>query len=179
MGSVHAASRFARRDTSASGFSGSIQSTRPAGERRVSNSFEESRSLSLADECMHLYIQGQYVGSGDARTMILEALRRHGQIQRELTERIERAQLLYSKRKAATMKIGETGKDRITGFMGVCTARAEYITGCNQLLIQPKLDKDGGFVEGRWIDEDRVELVDAPIVSLAGLSKPGFFTPRR
>jgi hypothetical protein len=57
-------------------------------------------------------------------------------------------------------------KDRITGFTGVVTGRCEYITGCNQLLVQPHLKTDGDFQEPRWLDVDRAELLDAPVVTL-------------
>jgi hypothetical protein len=53
--------------------------------------------------------------------------------------------------------IGRTVKDQITGFEGVVTGRAEYITGCAQLLVQPKM-RANSFVEPRWIDEDRCDV---------------------
>ncbi|HWA22287.1 MAG TPA: hypothetical protein VG735_07835 [Caulobacterales bacterium] len=37
--------------------------------------------------------------------------------------------------------IGKTITDSITGFCGVVIGRVEYITGCNQLLVQPPCDK--------------------------------------
>lgn len=57
------------------------------------------------------------------------------------------------------MKFGSTVSDKITGFSGIVIGKSSYITGCDQYLIQPKI-KDGSFVEGRWIDEGRLELVE-------------------
>ena len=54
------------------------------------------------------------------------------------------------------IELGATAKDKITGFSGVVTGRCSYITGCDQLLIQPPI-KDGAWVESRWIDDNRLE----------------------
>jgi hypothetical protein len=56
--------------------------------------------------------------------------------------------------------VGLKVRDRVTGFEGIVTGRAEYITGCAQVLVQPKVDQKGAFVEGRWVDETRVEVLD-------------------
>jgi hypothetical protein len=73
-------------------------------------------------------------------------------------------------------KLGVTAKDLITGFEGVVLGRVVYITGCNQVLIQPKLDAEGKFVESRWIDEDRVSVTDQTPIDLtvkdSGFDKP-------
>jgi hypothetical protein len=37
-------------------------------------------------------------------------------------------------------KLGVTAKDLVTGFEGKVLGLCQYITGCNQVLIQPKLD---------------------------------------
>jgi hypothetical protein len=47
--------------------------------------------------------------------------------------------------------------DNITGFAGKVTARAEYLTGCRQYLVQPKQKKDTvEYPEGHWCDEGRL-----------------------
>lgn len=56
------------------------------------------------------------------------------------------------------MNLGQKAKDKITGFEGVLTGKASYLTGCNQYLVQPPL-KDGNFVEARWLDEGRLIVV--------------------
>jgi len=57
------------------------------------------------------------------------------------------------------MKFGQTATDTITGFTGVVTGHASYITGCDQYLLQPPC-KDGAWVEGRWFDEGRLVFTD-------------------
>ena len=63
-------------------------------------------------------------------------------------------------------KLGVTAKDTITGFEGVVLGRCVYITGCNQVLIQPEIDSEGKFVESRWFDEDRVQVSNENPITL-------------
>lgn len=51
------------------------------------------------------------------------------------------------------INLGATAKDIITGFEGVVTGRASYLTGCDQYLVSPRGDK-----EARWFDEQRLEV---------------------
>jgi len=57
------------------------------------------------------------------------------------------------------LAMGAKVKDKITGFTGTVTGRTEYITGCAQYLVQPPIDKEGKFVDARWIDEDRLDAL--------------------
>lgn len=54
---------------------------------------------------------------------------------------------------------GCTGKDVITGFQGVITGACAYISGCDQVLLAPKCDKDGKMDEGKWFDTSRIEIL--------------------
>lgn len=58
-------------------------------------------------------------------------------------------------------------RDRITGFAGVVTAVASYVTGCRQFFVQPKVDNDGKYQVGHWFDETRLELVALADISPA------------
>jgi len=64
------------------------------------------------------------------------------------------------------IKLGAIAKDKVTTFQGVVMGKAEYLTGCNQLLIQPQNDM-GTFLtaypEARWFDEGRLEFVSSGI----------------
>lgn len=51
------------------------------------------------------------------------------------------------------IQLGAFARDRISTFEGVVTGRATYITGCDQYLLTPTDGKDG-----RWIDEQRLEV---------------------
>ena len=59
-------------------------------------------------------------------------------------------------------ELGAKVKDSITGFSGTVTGRVEYLTGCAQYVIQPPLNAKGDFVDGRWMDEDRLVVLDEP-----------------
>jgi hypothetical protein len=73
------------------------------------------------------------------------------------------------------LEMGCEVEDLISGFKGIVTGTAKYITGCTQALVQPKM-KAGSFVEGRWIDVDRLKVTKVNRLSLAlstnGSDKP-------
>ena len=71
------------------------------------------------------------------------------------------------------MEMGWSVKDRITGFAGVVTGRAEYISGCNQALVAPPLGKEGQHRDSQWLDEQRLERVGDEQVTLDNGSNPG------
>lgn len=55
------------------------------------------------------------------------------------------------------IELGEIGFDKITGFTGLCMAKAQYLTGCNQVMLTPqKLNEKGERIESQWFDEVRV-----------------------
>lgn len=55
------------------------------------------------------------------------------------------------------IELGKTYKDKVTGFAGVCTGTAFYISGCHQALLMPKVKADGSATEGQWFDFQRLE----------------------
>lgn len=77
------------------------------------------------------------------------------------------------------MNNGDRVKDKITGFEGIVTARCVYITGCNQLLVQPQSAGGTEMPKANWIDEDRCEMVTLQAVNPETVSanNPGFGEP--
>ena len=71
------------------------------------------------------------------------------------------------------IQLGAKAKDVITGFSGVVTGRVVYITGCNQLLINPGVDKDGKLQGSEWIDEQRMQQVGDAVIALENGVTPG------
>ena len=69
--------------------------------------------------------------------------------------------------------LGKTVTDRITGFTGVVVGHVEYLTGCNQALVVPKVDKEGKLQEGQWFDDQRLQLSAGDPVQLDNGSTPG------
>lgn len=55
--------------------------------------------------------------------------------------------------------MGDKVKDTLTGFTGVVIARVEHMTGCNQLFVLPKSDKENEIKNGCWFDIERIEKI--------------------
>lgn len=53
-------------------------------------------------------------------------------------------------------------KDKITGFVGIATARTEFLTGATRIEVSPDAMKDGVPVAAYWFDEERLQLVEQP-----------------
>ena len=71
--------------------------------------------------------------------------------------------------------LGKTVVDKITGFSGIVTGYVTYISGCNQCLIAPPVDKDGKTRDGLWLDEQRLIANESiPAVVLANENHAGF-----
>lgn len=70
--------------------------------------------------------------------------------------------------------LGKKARDKITGFVGVVTARAEYLYGCAQFCLVPAVNDKGEMQEGRWFDEGRLEVIGVGVAAedVRG-SKPG------
>ena len=65
--------------------------------------------------------------------------------------------------------LGSSVIDPLSGFTGKVTGTVSYITGCDQVLVQPgDLDKDGNPKGSKWIDIDRCELLEDEIYVLPG-----------
>lgn len=62
--------------------------------------------------------------------------------------------------------LGSIVRDRITGFSGAVTGAAQYITGCQQVLVQPSMKNDEDFREPRWFDVDRLTILAQEPVSI-------------
>ncbi len=78
---------------------------------------------------------------------------------------------------AALIPLGSTVKDRITGFKGVVTGYVTYISGCNQCLVAPPVQKDGKISESHWLDEQRLEVVGKAVTTLDNSAARGFDAP--
>lgn len=55
--------------------------------------------------------------------------------------------------------LGFTAEDKVTGFTGVITGCVHYLTGCNQVLLVPKVAADGSFKDAQWFDVQRVGIL--------------------
>jgi hypothetical protein len=60
--------------------------------------------------------------------------------------------------------LGDRVKDYVSGMVGVITSRGEHLFGCNRYWVEPQELKDGKPVEGKWFDEESIELVEAGVI---------------
>ena len=67
----------------------------------------------------------------------------------------------------ARLKLGMKGRDVVTGVEGILIAVTKHLTGCDRWLIQPPgMNDKGEQMVGVYVDDTRVEIVDAQIVQL-------------
>jgi len=55
------------------------------------------------------------------------------------------------------IKLGQKGRDKVTGFEGIIIGHITYLTGCDQYGLVPPVT-DGKINETQWFDEGRVEI---------------------
>jgi len=72
-----------------------------------------------------------------------------------------------------TIQLGNTYKDKITGFAGVATGHVRYISGCNQVLLAPPVDADGKLRDSQWFDEQRLDDQRSETIVLDNSVTPG------
>ncbi len=58
------------------------------------------------------------------------------------------------------VQLGSKVKDKITGFTGIVSGRAEYLYGTPHVWVEAPTTTDGKTPD-QWIDESRVEVVPA------------------
>ncbi|MDR3389884.1 MAG: hypothetical protein P4L92_22840 [Rudaea sp.] len=75
------------------------------------------------------------------------------------------------------IQLGRVYKDKVTGFEGVATGYVQYLTGCNQALLAPKVGSDGASREAHWLDEQRLDAVGDTVITLNNAASPGFDKP--
>ena len=57
------------------------------------------------------------------------------------------------------IQLGDEVKDIVSGFTGIATAKTEFLNGCVRVSIDPPVDKEGKHVDGRWFDQEQVEVI--------------------
>lgn len=58
------------------------------------------------------------------------------------------------------IKLGSKVTDKVSGFSGIVTGVARYLTGCNQYAVVPKAKSDADSApDAAWYDEGRLEVI--------------------
>jgi hypothetical protein len=56
------------------------------------------------------------------------------------------------------IKLGDTVRDKITGFEGTVVAKTEWVYGCVRYGVQgTKLKEDGTIPDAQWLDQGQIE----------------------
>ena len=71
-----------------------------------------------------------------------------------------------------TIKFGSKVKEKITGLVGIVTAYATYITGCDQYLVQPQSAEKDTKPAAHWFDVERLEVLKVGVITLAKKPSP-------
>lgn len=61
------------------------------------------------------------------------------------------------------IKLGSKVKDSVTGFVGIATYSAEYLTGTVHICVQPTCADPSVMVEGQMMDWQRLDFIDAGV----------------
>ena len=57
------------------------------------------------------------------------------------------------------INLGDKVKDKVTGFVGIAVAKTEFLNGCVQYSVAPKVGKDNKFPEEMGIDEQSLTVI--------------------
>ena len=74
------------------------------------------------------------------------------------------------------IKLGDEVKHIYSGVKGIAVTRLSYLSGCDRITIQPKVQKDGSLGDSYSFDEPEIELVKAKKVK-KNTKKTGGYKP--
>lgn len=57
------------------------------------------------------------------------------------------------------IQLGDKVRCKVTGFVGVAISKTEFLNGCIQYDVVPKVTKDNKILDGVSIDEQSLEVV--------------------
>lgn len=62
------------------------------------------------------------------------------------------------------VELGSKVKCKVTGLVGIVTAKAAHLYGCNRVWIQPPVEKESKVPDGCWMDEAQVEIIEPQVI---------------
>ena len=76
------------------------------------------------------------------------------------------------------IKLGQKVRDKVTGLTGIVIAKVEYMNGCVQFCIKPKIKANENKIpEGEYIDEGQLEIVGKGIKISQKIEESGGIMP--
>lgn len=58
------------------------------------------------------------------------------------------------------IKLGTKVRDKVSGFVGIATARVQYLNGCVQYCVRPRVGHDNKVIDPEYIDVQQLEIVE-------------------
>lgn len=74
------------------------------------------------------------------------------------------------------IELGDKVEDIYTGFKGIAVAKTEFINGCIQIEVLPKVDKDNKQAEPLGIDEKSLKVISKKKKPVKKKSTGGSYT---
>jgi len=71
-----------------------------------------------------------------------------------------------TKMQRPNIALGDKAECQVTGFKGIVTAISDYIDGCRQVCLTPKVGKDGQVMESHWFDIERLKVKKQSAINL-------------
>lgn len=69
--------------------------------------------------------------------------------------------------------MGDEVRDTLSGYQGIAAGITRFLTGCDQILINPVgMDKEGKLRESHYFDVERVEVVKEQKVAESNYREP-------
>jgi len=59
--------------------------------------------------------------------------------------------------------LGKKVEDKISGFRGIVVSICEYLYGCKQAGVLPRIDKDGKKQPAEWFDIGSLKIIETGI----------------
>lgn len=74
------------------------------------------------------------------------------------------------------IELGDEVIHKHTGFKGVAVSRTTYLSGCDRITIQPKVRKDGSFLDSLSFDEPEIKITKSKNIKIT-TEKTGGWQP--
>ena len=74
------------------------------------------------------------------------------------------------------INLGDKVKDSVTGFTGIAIGRTQWLQGCDRIVVQPQVAKDGKLPDSATFDEPQLIVLVPKKVKKAPSDKKGGYS---
>jgi len=88
-------------------------------------------------------------------------------VKKSINKEIKRRTALLEEKKIdmKNVKLGTRMRDTVTDFEGIAIARVEFLNGCIQYMLKPKIDKEGKSQDAIAVDSQQLIIIDDGILT--------------